>query len=434
MRVAQSVLLAFVVSIGLAGNSVLARQQTQPYPDFAKPFFGFDAVTGESPMLTIFWDPHRPEHPAPTRKQVEDLLFGAGGLQGYFLENSSGLFTLTNAGFLGWYDADKPAEHYWADADEGDKDGDGWVNGHVEKWTEAIRKADAEFDFAPYDVDKDGVLSPRELGIHIVIPENNPFGTNRQPAGREFPEWQPLVVDGVTIPVIAESYIGAPPNLPLTAHELAHLFLNTPDEYFWFANPCAAGVFSLMDNQGYGSHLDPFLKLRLGWVTPRFVTSGGSYTVRAVEKGGEVLVLCDPERSASEYFLVENRWPEDSYERALPDRGLAVWHIVDDPELYAQLPAPPGCAPEDWAQVPADDWGRKAIRLIRPVQPMDNARTLWDGSEPETGYDLLSSDPDPAHATLAWADGTPSGFSIHDIPAAGPEVTVRIERDAPAAP
>jgi len=430
MRVPRFVLLALALCVGFAGNWADAqRQQAEPTPDFAKPFYGFDAVTGECPMVTILWDPHRAEHPAPAREEIVKLLFGDDGLQGYFRENSLGLFGLTNAGVLGWYDADKPAPHYWDPIDEGDQDGDGWVNGHVEKWTEAVRKADAEFDFAAYDANKDGVLSPRELGVHIVIPQNNPFGTNREPAGRECPDWQPLVVDGVRIPVIAESYIGAPPSPPLTAHELAHLFLNTPDEYFGFAYPCAAGAFSLMDNHGYGSHLDPFLKLRLGWAKPRFVTSGGAYTLRAVETSGEVLVLYSPGRSTAEYFLIENRWPDGSYERALPDRGLAVWHIVDDPGLLAQIPPPPGCAPDAWTQVTPEDWGRRAIRLLKPVQPLDNAKALWDGSQPETGYDLLSSDPDPAHATLVWADGTPSGFSIRDIAPAGPEMTVRIDAE-----
>ncbi len=142
-----------------------------------------------------------------------------------------------------------------------------------------------------------------------------------------------------------------------------------------------------------------------------------------------MLVLYDPGRSTSEYFLIENRWPEGTYERALPDRGLGVWHIVDDPEVLATMPPPAGCDPAGWALLAPDDWGRKAIRLIRPVQPPDNARALWDGSEPETGYDLLSSDPDPAHAALVWADGTPSGFGIVDIPAAGPEMTVRIVKE-----
>jgi len=430
MRFFHPLSIMLVVCTGVLTCSAIAQEQTGNLPDFAKPFFGCDAVTAERPMLTILWDPHRPDHPAPAKADVEQLLFGAErSLRGYFLENSGGRFTLANAGILGWYDADKPGEHYWGPPDEGDQDGDGWTSGHTEKWAEAVRKADAEFDFAAYDANHDGILGVDELGIHIVIPQNNPFGTNREPAGRQFPEWQPLVVDGVRIPVIAESYIGAPPNLPLVAHELSHLFLNAPDEYFGFAYPYAAGPFSLMDSERYCSHLDPFLKLRLGWAKPHFVTSEGSYTLPGVEHGGEVLVLCDPSRTASEYFVVENRWPDGSYEQTLPDRGLAIWLIVDDTKALADLPAPAGCDPEKWAGIGPDDWGRKAIRLIRPVlSPLDNKKALWDGSDPETGYDLLAVDSDPAHTTLTWADGSPSGFTISDIPPAGPEMRIHIGR------
>jgi len=431
MRFIHPLCITLVVCTGVLTRGAIAQEQTDRLPDFTKPFFGCDAMIGERPMLTILWDPHRPDHPAPAKADIEALLFGEEhSLRGYFLENSGGLFTLTNAGLLGWYDADKPGDHYWGPPDEGDQDGDGWVSGHTEKWAEAVRKADAEFDFAAYDANHDGVLGVDELGIHIVIPQNNPFGTNREPAGRQFPQWEPLVVDGVRIPVIAESYIGAPPNLPLVAHELAHLFLNAPDEYFGFAYPYAAGPYSLMDSERYCSHLDPFLKLRLGWAKPLFVTSEGWYTVPSVEHHGEVLVLCDPSRSVSEYFVVENRWPDDSYEQTLPDRGLAIWHIVDDTKALAELPAPAGCDAEKWADVGPDDWGRRAIRMIRPVlgPPVDNKRALWDGSDPETGYDLLPVDPDAAHATLTWADGSPSGFAIRDIPPAGPEMRIRIGR------
>src|SRR5262249_34156224 len=153
----------------------------------------------------------------------------------WFRENSHGKFTITNAGVLGWYDADKPAKHYWSEHEHRsakDYANDPWTGGHVEKWAEAIRKAAHEFDFARYDANGDGVLSPDELGILIVIPQNSPFGTNRTPAGRELPDWEPLKVGGVTIPVIAEVYAGKPVNLGTMAHELCHLFFGAPDMYF----------------------------------------------------------------------------------------------------------------------------------------------------------------------------------------------------------
>jgi M6 family metalloprotease-like protein len=415
----------YIRAIVVASSCILgaAAVAAPTGPDFTKPFFGCDRTVGAVPMLSILWDPHRPTDPAPAKQDVERLLFGKQhSVAGYFRENSYRQFRVTNAGVLGWYDAAKPADHYWGAPDEKDGDGDGFVNGHVEKWTEAIRRADKSFDFARYDRDHDGTLSTRELAVHIIIPQNGSFGTNRGTAGREYPTVEPLVVDGVQVPVIAESYLGAPPDLAVVVHELAHLMLNAPDMYFPFAYPYGAGSYSLMDWHGHLSHLDPFLKLRLGWARARIVTESGWQTLAAVEKHPEVLVLIDPRHSTSEYFIVENRWPKDSYEQALPDAGLSVWQIVDDAKALGSIPAPRGCDPSQWATVGADDWGRRAARMIRPVflPQRDDKLALWDGSDPATGYDLRPLSCRPERATLRWADGSPSCFRLRHIPAAGP--------------
>ncbi len=386
-------------------------------PDFTKPFFEMQPVSGAVRVMTILWDPHRPTDLAPSREAIKQLMFGREhSLRGYYKENSLGKLHIANAGIYGWYDALKPADHYWGPLDEGDQDGDGWVNGHVEKWAEAVWKVDAEIDFRQYDTNHDGVLEPRELAIHIVIPQNGPFGTNRVPAGREAPEWEPLLVDGIRIPVIAESYIGAPPDLSLVAHELAHLLLNAPDEYFPFRSDSAPGPFSLMDQNWYCAHLDPFLKLRVGWARPLFITESATCRLGSVERTGQVLVLYDPARSNSEYFLIENRWPEGTYEAALPDKGLAIWHIVDDASLLGTLPAPPGCTAEEWSSIGPDDWGRRALRMVKPVLG-DNSKALWDGAEGAT------------QCALNWLDGTPSPFSLCDISPAAPFMSVSIRVD-----
>jgi M6 family metalloprotease-like protein len=194
------------------------------------------------------------------------VLFGARpSVKDWFRENSGGRFGIESVGLLGWYDADKPADHYWSTSarkDAKDKNGDGWLNGHVEKWAEAILKADREVDFSAYDSNDDKILSPDELGILIVIPQRQPFGTNRAPAAREFPRRKPLLVDGVRVPVIAEWYTGIPPNLGGPAHELCHLFLRLPDLYIGRGWPFSAGDYSIMDHSytiGHASDRAPSL-------------------------------------------------------------------------------------------------------------------------------------------------------------------------------
>ncbi|HPN34574.1 MAG TPA: M6 family metalloprotease domain-containing protein [bacterium] len=401
-----------------------------PCPDINASFDNLSPADGQRPVLAICWDPHRPEHPAPALSDVQKLLFGAApSVRDYYDVNSHNRVMISNAGVKGWYDAAKPASYYWGPEDAADSNGDGWIHPHVEKWAEAISKADPSFNFSAFDMNGDKYLSPEELLVLIVIPQNAPFGTVRTPYSKEYPAAQPLMADGVTIPIIAEAYLGAPPSLATVAHELAHALFNLPDEYFNFFMPYAAGVYSLMDICYSDSHLDPFLKIRLGWVQPAIISETTFIPIPAIEQSHIAYILYDPKHGHQEYFIVENRQPDIAYDSDLPDAGLAVWHIIEDAAVYGSLGAPAGVSAGDWATIGATDWGRRAIRMIRPVYgpPFNNALALWDGADPATGYDLLSTDPDASHATLKWADGSPSGFNIKEISASGQEMSALIE-------
>ena len=399
-------------------------------PELTSDFPGVTPAIRANPIVVILWDPQRPTDPAPSVGAMSNLVHGSyPSVADYFTTLSGGKFSVTNAGILGWFNADKDPSFYWSPNDPTDADGDGFISGHVRKWWEAVTKADPVFNFAAFDTDADGVLDPEELGIVIVIPQNSAFGTNRVPASQEYPTWQPLVVDGVRIPMISEMYAGSPPNLGLFVHELCHLLLNLPDLYFGFFFPFAAGAYSIMDVTYIDSHLDPLEKMRLGWLQPMIVDHTGTYSVDPAEDGGGAYVLMDPAHGNSEYYIVENRQRSFAYDTQLSDSGLAVWHVIEDPAVYGTIPAPAGVGATDWNAIPAGDWGRRAIRMIRPVYgpPFNNGKALWDGADPTTGYDLVSDDPVSGHGQLRWADGSPSGFAIRDISAATPAMSAVFE-------
>jgi M6 family metalloprotease-like protein len=337
-------------------------------PDLTSGFQELKPAIGTYPVLVLLWDPQRPTHPAPTVGAVTNLIHGSHpSVADYFKVNSGNNVTIANAGILGWFSADKSYSFYWAAEDPADADGDGFTSGHVRKWWEAVTKAGVSFDFASYDSDGDGVLDPTELGVVIVIPQNGAFGTVRVPAAQQYPTWQPLVVDGVRIPLIAEVYAGSPPNLGVFAHEMSHLLFNLPDMYFTFFYPYAAGQYSLMDVTYIDTHLDPFHKIHLGWLQPTIVRQNGKCFIYPIETGGEAYILMDPKHGEKEYFIVENRQRSLEYDTQIADSGLAVWHIMEDPAVYGALAAPTGVSATDWAAVPAGDWGRRAVRMIRPV-------------------------------------------------------------------
>jgi hypothetical protein len=81
-----------------------------------------------------------------------------------------------------------------------------------------------------------------------------------------------------------------------------------------------------------------------------------------------VWILLHPARGTREYFIVENRFKDGSYDAALPDKGLGVWHVIEDPALDGSFipprpPNPPASSRQHlwgqkWALIAKNDWGR----------------------------------------------------------------------------
>jgi M6 family metalloprotease-like protein len=359
-------------------------------------------------VLTILWDPHKPGITRPSRATMEATMHGsANSVRNYYVENSDGLYTIDNAGVLGWFDSDyAPAEYWPPDGSPGRDSG-----------AEAIRKAAATFDFAKYDRDGDGDVDADELGIQFIIPGTGDGGGLNRIVGEDYTTRDTargITVDGKKITWISEVSIGAPPGPGIVAHELAHLLLGLGDMYFTYFNPYRSSRYSLMDRDGQAPHLDPASKLKLGWLHPQPVLRSGRYQVREIERSHVPLALIDPRRGTKEYFILENRFPGTSYDRFLPDSGLAIWHVVEDPASYRI--APPGVSQQDWDRF--SGWPRLGIRMIRPVRtdPLNDGRALWDGTDPDV--------------SLRWADGTLSGFRVRDLSPAGQTMQVTI--DVPA--
>jgi M6 family metalloprotease-like protein len=371
-------------------------------------------------VMVILWDPHYPGVVRPSRDEVEQAVFGPGrSVQNYFLENSGGTFTISSAGVYGWYEADHPLE--WYDQPP-----------YHDKMGAALRAANADVNFAQYETNHSGTLEPYdELCIVCAHPGGGatPGGLVRS-GDREIHDLDggPLVLDGVRIREGVEIGTGLPASPSAFIHELCHILLGLGDMYFTFFTSTGAGPYSVMDQHWTCPHIDPFQKLKLGWLHMLSVTRSGEYTVPDVETHHQVLLLLDDAgRGTDEYFIVENRWRGSSFDSVLPDQGIGVWHIMEDPRDYSHAPVPPFTDPEKWAQVKTQ-WPRSAIRMIRPVirPPYDPARALWDESDPQTGYTLLSDDPDPSHPSLKWSDGTPSGFVLR-FTAPSPTARVFVE-------
>jgi hypothetical protein len=148
------------------------------------------------------------------------------------------------------------------------------------------------------------------------------------------------------------------------------------------------------------------------------VTNSGSFSLKDVETQREALILFDPVRGPKEYFILENRWRGSSYDagsatagHGIPADGLAIWHIVEDPELLKTI-KPPMKGDGEWGE---GEWGRRGVRLIRANggQPTSDKLALFN----KPG-EKISSDTHPAH--LRWIDNSSSRFSVEvlSLPAA----------------
>lgn len=407
-------------------------------PDFAKQHVSdIVPVSGKRKLLTVLWDPKRPAHPAPDKAEITNALFGPRpSVRDWLLENSGGKVELVNTGVRGWYTApaNKQGDHYWDNPydtanDPAQQDPhyhhnkykDGWLDGHAEKWADALTAATEMFSVASHDANKDKWLTPEELGILIVLPQNEPYGAVRTVVGTQCPFDKPLFIQGVRFTDIAEWYAGKPIDFGTAAHELAHLLLHTPDMYFDGYWPYAASVYSNSDNSDILQHLSGPEKLKFGWLKYRVVPKSGEYDLQDVETHQDALILFNPKHGSSEYFLLENRWRGTSYDAGgpkigagIPMDGLAVWHVIDDPTIFNEVkPFPPTGV--------LGEWGRLGVRLIRAngSVPVDDAAALF------AQKDMLISDL-TWPANLQWLDGSPSGLSIKLLTNAAPVMKVQI--------
>jgi M6 family metalloprotease-like protein len=127
--------------------------------------------------------------------------------------------------------------------------------------------------------------------------------------------------------------------LGIMTHELLHT-LGVPDLYDKGRADLGGGTgqFSIMSspwgqggNPTYPGHLDPWSKMRLGWLTPIPITYDGEYSAKASETDADVYIIREgfPE---GEYLLIENRqalhydaliWAQEGGAKG----GVVIWHI-----------------------------------------------------------------------------------------------------------
>ena len=283
------------------------------------------AVTGTRELLVILVElSDVAPDAAHTTAHFEDRFFDttAPSVRHYYDEVSYGAFTYVPGDVLGWYPSTYD-QNQWVNVDEGPV---------VE---EAIQDADADFDFAPYDTDGDGLVTNEELTIFIIVSGDQGGASHWWTTGH-VATGDGVDVEGEYNNTHEDRHIGA------YCHELGH-DLGLPDLYDTDdsdGDSEGIGQYGLMGAGSWTfSHMTAWSKIQLGWITPTVVMASGFYDVHDAETNAEAYILVDLAHSTDEYFLVENRRPANSFYETtgwpiaphgtLPDEGIVVYHIDD---------------------------------------------------------------------------------------------------------
>ncbi|MEO8260744.1 MAG: hypothetical protein ABI868_25590 [Acidobacteriota bacterium] len=355
---------SLVRPIAAAAAAALLLGAARPLPAATPQDFGFGQLTingqparGTFPLLVVIYELSTANSTrtvlAPGIAAAMDRLifntFALPSVSGYFLENSAAAFAWQRAAVLGpvTFDQTETAALY---AQQSDDDGDGSKESGLDaaagfSFLLGVIARKTGYDFAQWDANQDGLITQDELSV-IVIGNNSPNGTSRAGANR------PIGGAGLTWAVPGQNVtlrgqiasLDHHASFMTIAHELSHS-LGTTDVY---GPNCFSGGLTLMtcsifpvDDDRRSYHLDPWHKMRFGWLAPRIVTlgSGGVATIAAaqINSGNTTMLLYDPARGTREFFIVEFRsnrvsagFDHDGNVGGATGNavsGMAVWHV-----------------------------------------------------------------------------------------------------------
>ena len=329
--------------------------------------FEFHGFSGDMKVLVLLakFTDRSETYPAST---FEQLVFGStGSLKDYYHEVSYGAFNLIPAeetcgvagdGIAGW--SELPYIH--------PNTGSAITEANLQIVKDVLTANDGCIDYASYDKNLDGGLSPDELQIIVVV-----AGWERAYSYSTPSVWaHSSILDYIENPVLDGVIIGSyeygsgyaqigeihgtganqhPATLGILAHEFGHS-LNWPDLYDVDGSTEGVGRWSIMGSGGWNqtglyagdtpAQPDAWLKWYQGWLAPVEITGRqDDVLIDQVEDHPQAYLLrpnpngidwiFNYHTGRGEYFLVENRQQTLS-DAGLPGCGLLVWHV------YEQLP------------------------------------------------------------------------------------------------
>lgn len=312
-----------------------------------------------------------------------------------------------------------------------------------DSWTvasECLAAADGQINYAEFDANGNGVITPDELHIVMILAGyEQAYGDYDKAVWAHsfglYGSWLKQL-DGVYVggdyTQQGETHTNHPATIGVLAHELGHS-LGLPDLYDYGYDSLGLGVYSLMaggswefnGGSNYGSsptHLDAWCKYLLGFVTPS-VQTGGIHALNAISTGS-YNVITVPTTDPKQYFMLENRQRNWGYDKPLyyecKSGGVAIYHI--DTSVLDACTATYG----SWYRI-NDNETHKAVDLEEANQgvlgysELDGYYNPWEAYGGQ--YNHLYRTGDTAIAGAFTAGASPSS-NLYDGSASGVNITV----------
>lgn len=333
-----------------------------------------------------------------------------GSVFDYFFDNSGGKLQYTNL-VAPYYQTRHRRAHYTDPSIP-------WPDRTRELIREALDHHKARgFDFTGLTTDDQGFV--QALNVFYARERVNNFKEGLWPhASRLIDSYE--LGPGMNVRDYQITDMGTQLTLGTFCHENGHLICDFPDLYDTDdaedpddprPESYGTGYYCLM---GYGGDADPFnpvqvsayLKYRAGWNQgePRRIAPGQSVSLEA---GRNDFALY--EKNDTEYFILENR-QKAGRDLALPDSGLAIWHVDEEKDSNNEEQRTPDlhyeCSLEQ-----AD--GR--FELEKKEDAGDEEDLFPFGRNNQFG--------DATRPDSKWWDGTSSGLEIRRIRRAGATIT-----------
>src|SRR5262245_38639690 len=243
-----------------------------------------------------------------------------GSVHDYFLANSIGRCRYTNI-VAPYYRAPRPKSYYTDETIPQPRRALELIDAALSHWL------GAGFDFTPLTADDQGFVYA--MNVYYAGPVVNNWAKGLWPHAHHL-DTKVALAPGRSAYDYQFTAMGSELALGTFCHENGHMLCDYPDLYDYGGESSGIGGYCLMCA---GGNLSPKNPTSIGAYLKRL--SGWANTVTTLTHGAQVTLAADTNdfamhaRSGREYFLVENR-RRAGRDAALPDEGLALWHIDED--------------------------------------------------------------------------------------------------------